>query len=138
MNTRDIENSIIEQLKISFPEVLVQGFPDKPSEFILLHPVGALLVHYQGSNYTNSSALGFISQDNKKEFAITVVTRNLRFNDGAYEYIDNVKSVLTGFQPDGCSMLMPVKDYFISENGGIWQYGINFSLNTTNVQDLEV
>ncbi len=138
MNIRAIENSIIEKLKTSFPEVLVQGFPDKPSEFILLHPTGALLVHYQGSNYTNSNALGFISQENKKEFSITIVTRNLRENKGAYEYLDSVKSILTGFSPDGCSKLMPTKDFFISENAGIWQYGINFSLTTQNVQDLEI
>ena len=135
MNTRDIENSIIELLKTSFPEILVQGFPDKPSEFILLHSKGALLVHYQGSNYSNSDALGFISQENKKEFSITVVTRNLRTNDGAYTYLDKVKSVLTGFEPKGCSKLMPSKDYFISENNGIWQYGINFTLTTPNIQE---
>jgi len=138
MYIHGIENSIIEKLKSAFPEVLVQGFTDKPSEFILLHSIGALLVHYQGSNYSNSDALAFISQTNKKEFAITAVTRNLRFNDGAYEYIDKVKAVLTGFEPDECSKLMPVKDYFISENKGIWQYGINFSLTTNNIQDFEI
>lgn len=134
MNIREIENSIIEKLKTSFTEVLVQGFPEKPSEFILLHPIGALLVHYQGSNYTNSESLGCIVQNNKKEFAITIVTRNLRNNQGAYEFIDNVKSILSGFQPDECSQLMPTKDYFISENGGIWQYGVNFTLTTNNIQ----
>lgn len=138
MNIREIENSIIEKLKSTFHEVLVQGFPDKPSEFILLHPIGALLVHYQGSNYTNSNALGFISQENKKEFSITIVTRNLRENQGSYEYLDKVKSILTGFEPDGCSKLMPTKDFFISENKGIWQYGINFTLTASNVQDLEI
>ncbi len=135
MNIRAIENSIIDKLKTHFPEVLVEGFPDKPSEFILLHPIGALLVHYQGSNYSNSAALGYIVQDNKKEFSITIVTRNLRANQGAYEYLDKVKSILTGFQVDECTKLMPTKDFFISENGGIWQYGINFTLNTTNIQD---
>ena len=70
MNIREIENSIISKLKQNFPEVLVEGFPDKPSEFILLHPVGALLVHYQGSNYSQSNAISFISQENKKEFSI--------------------------------------------------------------------
>lgn len=134
MNIREIENNIIEKLKDTFPNILVQGFPDKPSEFLLLHSIGALLVHYQGSNYSNSDALGFISQENKKEFAITIVTRNLRTNDGAYEYIDKVKSVLTGFEPKGCSKLMPSKDYFISENNGIWQYGVNFTLTTPNIQ----
>lgn len=138
MNIREIENSIIQKLKESFPEVLVQGFPDKPSEFILLHPIGALLVHYQESNYSNSNTLGYISQENKKEFSITIVTRNLRENQGSYEYLDKVKNILTGFQPDECSRLMPTKDFFISENKGIWQYGINFSLTTTNIQDLEI
>ena len=135
MNIREIENNIIEKLKDTFPNILVQGFPDKPSEFLLLHSIGALLVHYQGSNYSNSDALGFISQENKKEFSITVVTRNLRTNDGAYTYLDKVKSVLTGFEPEGCSKLMPSKDFFISENNGIWQYGINFTLTTPNIQE---
>lgn len=135
MNIRQIENSIIDKLKTDFPEVLVEGFPDKPSEFILLHSIGALLVHYQGSNYTNSESLGYIVQDNKKEFSITIVTRNLRANQGAYEYLDKVKAALTAFQVDECTKLMPTKDFFISENGGIWQYGINFTLTTTNIQD---
>ena len=33
---REIENNIIEKLKDTFPNILVQGFPDKPSEFLLL------------------------------------------------------------------------------------------------------
>lgn len=135
MNIREIENNIIEKLKDTFPNILVQGFPDKPSEFLLLHSIGALLVHYQGSTYSNTDALGFVSQENKKEFSITVVTRNLRTNDGAYTYLDKVKSVLTGFEPEGCSKLMPIKDFFISENNGIWQYGINFTLTTPNIQE---
>ena len=76
-----------------------------------------------------------IVQDNKKEFSITIVTRNLRANQGAYEYLDKVKAALTGFRVDECTKLMPTKDFFISENGGIWQYGINFSLTTTNIQN---
>ena len=136
MNIREIENTIIELLKHSFPEILVQGFPDKPSEFVLLHPLGALLVHYQGSNYTNTEALGFVTQENKKEFSITVVTRNLRSNYGAYEYIDKVKATLSGFAVDECTSLLPTKDYFISEDKGIWQYGINFTLKTQNIQSI--
>ncbi len=135
MSIREIENNIISKLKDEFPEIHVEGFPDKPSEFILLHSIGALLVHYQGSNYSDSKAFGCVFQENKKEFSITVVTRNLRGNNGAYEYIDKIKQLLTGYQIDECSYLMPSKDNFISENGGIWQYAINFTLLTQNVQD---
>ena len=136
MNIRFIENCIIETLKQNFPELLVQGFPDKPSEFRLLHPTGALLIHYQGSNYTNTQALGFVTQENKKEFSVTVITRNLRANNGAYEFIDRVKETLSGFKIDECTSLLPTKDYFISENAGIWQYGINFTLITQNIQTI--
>ena len=136
MNIRNVENAIIERLQTSFPEILVDGFPDKPSEFILLHPVGALLVHYQGSIYTTTQALGFVTQVNQKEFSITIVTRNLRNNNGAYEYLDKVKAELSGFQIDECTSLIPTKDFFISENKGIWQYGINFTLKTQNIQTI--
>ena len=136
MNIRNVENAIIERLQTSFPEILVDGFPDKPSEFILLHPIGALLVHYQGSNYTTTQALGFVTQVNQKEFSITIVTRNLRNNNGAYEYLDKVKAELSGFQINECTSLIPTKDFFISENKGIWQYGINFTLKTQNIQTI--
>ena len=136
MNIRNVENAIIERLQTSFPEILVDGFPDKPSEFILLHPIGALLVHYQGSNYTTTQALGYVTQVNQKEFSITIVTRNLRNNNGAYEYLDKVKAELSGFQIDECTSLIPTKDFFISENKGIWQYGINFTLKTQNIQTI--
>lgn len=134
MSIRDIENNIIEKLKSEIPELLVQGFPDKPSEFVLIHPLGAILVHYQGGNYSSTNALGFISQENKKEFSLTIVTRNLRSNAGVYEYLDKIKEILTGYEIDGCSKLVPVKDNFISENSGIWQYAINFALTTPNLQ----
>ena len=36
MSIREIEDSIINYLKEKFPQFLVQGFPEKPQEFILL------------------------------------------------------------------------------------------------------
>ena len=137
MSIRDIENSIIDKLKENFSNLLVDGFPEKPQEFTLIHPVGAILVHYRGGNYSNTDALGFISQDKKMDFAITVVTRNLRSNNGAYEVLEKIKQVLCGFKILGCSKLTPVKEGFLSEIGGIWQYEITFTLTTPSVEDLE-
>ena len=137
MNISEIENSIIEKLKPNFSNLLVQGFPEKPQEFTLLHPVGGILVHYRGGNYSNTDALGFISQDKKMDFAITVVTRNLRSNNGAYEVLEKIKQVLCGFKILGCSKLTPVKEGFLSEISGIWQYEITFTLATPSIEDLE-
>ncbi len=137
MSIRDIENSIIDKLKENFSNLLVDGFPEKPQEFTLIHPVGAILVHYRGGNYSNTEALGFISQDKKMDFAITIVTRNLRSNNGAYEVLEKIKQVLCGFKILGCSKLTPVKEGFLSEISGIWQYEITFTLATPSIEDLE-
>ena len=93
---------------------------------------------FSQSVYVNegTQALGFVTQVNQKEFSITIVTRNLRNNNGAYEYLDKVKAELSGFQIDECTSLIPTKDFFISENKGIWQYGINFTLKTQNIQTI--
>ena len=137
MSIREIEDSIINYLKEKFPQFLVQGFPEKPQEFILLHPVGAILVHYRGGNYSQTNAINFISQDKSLNFAITVVTRNLRNNNGAYETLDNVKQFLCGYKILGCTKLTPNKEGFISETNGIWQYEIIFTLSTPSIEEME-
>lgn len=137
MSIREIENLIIQYLKSKFPDFLVQGFPEKPQEFILLHPVGAILVHYRGGNYSNLNAIRVIFQDKILNFAITVVTRNLRNNNGAYETLDKVKQVLCGYRISGCSKLTPNKEGFISETNGIWQYEIEFTLTTPSIEEME-
>ena len=137
MSIREIENSIILYLKDKFPEFLVDGFPEKPQEFILLHPVGAVLVHYRGGNYTNLNSLGIISQTRGLSFAITVVTRNLRNNNGAYETLDKVKQYLCGYKINGCTKMIPQKEGFISETNGIWQYEIEFNLTTPSIEEME-
>jgi len=137
MNIREIENSIIDKLKESFKDFLVQGFPEKPSEFTLLHPIGAILVHYRGGNYSSTNALDIIFQDKKMEFAITLVTRNLRSNNGTYETLENLKRCLCGYNLTGCSKLTPAKESFISETNGIWQYELSFTLSTPSIEILE-
>jgi hypothetical protein len=45
-----IEQKIIERLKEKIKDLHIEGFPDKPQQFSLIHPKGAILVHYQGEN----------------------------------------------------------------------------------------
>lgn len=138
MLIKDIEQRIIEVLKSQFKDIFVCGFPDKPQEFVLTHPTGALLVHYQGGQYSSKSeSLDMVIQDKKMDFSITVVSKNLRSHFGAYELIDGVKRILTGFKIDGCSKFIPVKEGFISENNGIWQYFVNFSTSIKSIELIE-
>ena len=95
MNIREIENLIVEKLQQNFSDFQVIGFPEKPQEYILLHPIGAILVHYRGGSYSSTNSINFLSQDKKMEFGVTVVTRNLRSNSGSYETLDKIKNVLS-------------------------------------------
>lgn len=137
MTINEMETEIIERIKSKINDLHIEGFPDKPSEFKLTHQTGAILVHYQGGSYSDSKSVGCIYQDKKLVFSITVVTRNLRSYKGSYFYLDKVRQILTGFRPLGCSKMQPVKEDFISENNGIWQYAINFSLTTPTIEETE-
>ncbi len=61
--------------------------------------------------------------------------RNLRSNDGAYEVLDRVRELLTGFKIGGCSKIFMLKENFLLENAGLWQYAINFSLNSQSLEN---
>lgn len=136
---KQIENQIIDRLKANIQELHIEGFPEKPAEFKLIHPKGAILIHYQGSSYSEPKSLGCVYQQRKLEFSITVVMRNLRTHEGAYDYTDKVREILTGFKPENCEKMYPVKEDFMSEDNGIWQYGINFATTATaiEVDDIE-
>lgn len=137
MNIREIENCIINKLQQNFSNFQVAGFPEKPQEYVLLHPTGAILVRYCGGSYSSSNSIGYISQDKKMEFGVTVVTRNLRSNSGTYETLDKIKNTLCGYKINGCTKLTPTKENFISEQNGIWQYEILFTLTTPSVEEME-
>jgi len=137
MSINEIENEIVDRIKSKISDLHIEGFPDKPSEFKLTHPTGAILVHYQGGSFSDSKSVGCIYQDKKLEFSITIVTRNLRSYKGSYFYLDKIRQILTGFKPVGCTKMQPVKEDFISEDNGIWQYAINFSLTTPTIEETE-
>ncbi len=129
-----IETAIVEKLQTDFSDFLTQGFPDKPQDFTFLHPLGAILVHYRGGNYSNTNSLSYVTQEKKLDFSITLITRNLRSHNGAYEKLEQIKQSLAGFEIEGCSKLTPTKENFVSETNGIWQYEILFSLTTQSVE----
>ena len=132
MSINTIENSIITQLQDNIADLKIEGFPDKPAEYKLLHPKGAVLVHFQGASYTAPEEKNFIQQEADLEFGVTLLIKGLRDKNGAYTYIDTIISALTGFTPTGCNKMYPVKTDFLSEEGGLWQYALSFTVPTEN------
>jgi len=128
---KDYEKIIIERLKSQIDGMAIEGFPDDPREYRLLHPKGALLVRYQGARYEESIVTGLIRQRVRLEYDVVVVSRNLRNHQGAYDMMDQVRTALTGYEIDN-EKIYPVSDGFINETEGLWQYGMRFAFWALN------
>jgi len=137
MTILEIEQAIINRLKEKIQGIEIDSFPEKPDEYNLLHPKGALLVRYVGSNYAEPFATDVIAQDRKVNFEVNVVMRHLTSHEGIYAYLDAVRIALTGFKPPHCSKMYPVREEFITEKAGIWHYAITFSMNTRTIEIAE-
>lgn len=137
MDIETIEAQIVARLKSKITDLFIDSFPEKPQEYTFTHPKGAILVHYQGGNYGNSQSIDVVFQQKKMEFALTIITRNLKKNNGAYLLLEKIKQILTGFKIDGCTKMLPTKEGFLTENNGIWQYTINFELTTPSIETEE-
>jgi len=134
MTILEIESAIINRLKEKIQGLEIDSFPEKPAEFRLKHPKGALLVRYAGANYTEPFATGQVVQDRKINFEVNIVMRHLTSHKGVYAYLDAVRIALTGFKPPNCGKAYPVKEEFITEDAGIWHYGITFSMTAKAVE----
>lgn len=133
MGILTIENEIIEQLEDNISDLKVEGFPEKPNEYQLLHPKGAVLVSYTKSIFDEQSGFESIQQTEEMEFAILLMVRGLRDKNGAYTYIDTIKDALTGFQPTGCTKMFPTDIGFLKEENAVWYYTMGFKTSSENI-----
>jgi len=129
MALKDLENSIISRLQSQITAVPTEAFPENPKNYALKHPDGVILVSYHGSQFEDPSQGNVIFQDQKFEFDIVLIHRHLRNHQGAYDLLDQIRMALTGYQVAGYTKLYPVREQFISEENGLWQYGITFAFH---------
>jgi len=135
MDLTTVENDLITKLS-EITNVDVRSWPDNPTEFNHLHPNGSLLVRYNGSNYTNPPEANnqkFLTQTRTFEWIVTVIQRSLKLkkgHQGVYTLIESVRSKLSGYtitNQSDASILWPINDRFVAEDGGKWVYEITFA-----------
>lgn len=131
-----IEEAIVARLteKTGLP---ARSFPDDPREFKLAHPRGVCLVHYGGSTFADPLTADVIIQERTISFDVVTVFRGLRGSAaqaGAYAALDLARLALTGFRPPGCGKMRPQKEEFLTEDAGVWQYGLTFVMDAPHVE----
>jgi len=121
-------------LKATFPELSVELFPDRPEDYRLNHPTGALLIAYPGSSSGAPQMMGRVEQQRTIRIGITLVLRQLWGPDGAPAIMDRLRAALVGWRPSSeCEPVYAIGDRFLSQDVGIWRYAAEFSCVTRQI-----
>ena len=122
-----IEQAIIAKLKADAElDIAVEVFPDKPNDYRLIHAKGAVLVAYRDTDFDD---VGSSQETNKLTFVLSFLLRNLRQHKQSYTNLEKASDTLSRFYPlsgietdNQSSTMQIIKQRYISENEGVWQY----------------
>lgn len=136
--TLQIIDAVVKRLAVKLPHLAVEYFPDKPSEYRLNHPKGALLVSYLGSHFDKTVDVAYVAQPRTVKLSVTVVLRQLNGKGGAVDVVDLVRAALVGFRPPDCRKVWAVSEKFLGETAGLWQYAVDVASEAMLVEDADV
>lgn len=134
-SVQDVESAVIAKLRTALPELSVEAFPENPSEYELIHPLGSILVQYDGSTFTqNKVSNGAAVQIRSLRFVLALVLRNLRDSGGCYEILRRASEALSGLVvPGAVTCLTPISENFSSEADGVWVYVQSYEISVKSV-----
>ncbi|WP_114922254.1 Gp37 family protein [Neisseria elongata] len=132
--TRPIIDAVVEHLQAAIPWVSVEAFPERPSEYQFIHPVGAILVGYGGSKFGNIEQLGRIAQQRDVRLMLTVFGSSLNADDGTLAILDETRLAMVGFAPPSCQPCHLISEEFLAEDAGAWQYQLVLQAETQQVK----
>lgn len=141
----ELERAIVQRLRAALtpagrehPVVDVQSWPDKPSSYRMSHPVGTVLVIYQG--FTTQAGHGGLLEV-AHNFGVRVLARTLRdasvpsadarAGTGTYQLLQICRVALLGFVPqEGCDPMLIQRGAFDDYDDGVWHYELTASTRT--------
>lgn len=136
--TLQIIDAVVERLKVKLPQLAVEYFPDRPAEYRLNHPRGALLVSYLGSQFDTTVDVTYIAQPRTVKLSVTVILRQLNGKGGAVDVVDAVRQTLVGSRPPDCRKVWAVSEKFLGETAGLWQYAVDLASEAMLVEDADI
>ncbi len=133
---KKIQDNILNRLKSTvglLPAEAIDLFPDPPRKVEVTHPVGNVLLHYNGSGWDRPREFINMTQPGLGSWIVTIIGVSIRDNSSALDLIDAVYAGLTGYSPynsDDTKQLYPVKDGYLERNERLWMYYIEFRVKS--------
>ena len=135
--TLEMIEAAAARVRAKLPKLAVEYFPEKPNEYRLNHPIGALLVSYAGSDFGEPTSTAYVMQPRRIKLSVTVVLRQLNGKGGAVDVLDQVRAALVGFRMPDCRKLIALAETFLGQSAGLWQYAVDFAAECMLVEDAE-
>jgi hypothetical protein len=111
------------------PDWAVEDFPDKPQSYRLTHPNGAVLVQYTASQYGKSETLDWVVQQRQQHWRLVLLGRQqYGAKKGVVTMLNRLTRLLPGKQLGACEPIQLLRDYFVRQDEGLWEYCIEFSM----------
>ena len=143
MMITEIESAVLNVLKSDAGNpksilglVEIELCPEDATSRLMNLSTGVIWIHYVDTKTTEPEGVGSAVQYDTVSFDLDIITRNLRSgrdlsvdNVGAYDVIDRVRKVLTGFKP-----VLSAKPMYMTNSGwtdagqGFWHYTARFAV----------
>jgi hypothetical protein len=117
---------VIDKLKeglslLSDQDIIPVESPMSLENYKLSHPIGAVLVVYAGSTFSNRDAVNKVIADRLLEFGILVIIRDVPGKLKPEYYLQYCIDFLAGLKY-GNEIIYFTEDRFEEESGGVWSY----------------
>lgn len=135
-------DGVVKRLTLVLPgDAHVEELPDRPKEYDLGKRRAVVLVHYRGSKYRAPNTNGAMVQARAMSVDVHILVRGLGGTSrgaepgavGAYDLVEAVRLALQGHTIEGCGPFIMLEDGVIGEDGGVWNYVVQFAAGTRAV-----
>lgn len=133
--TKPILDSILAHLQATLPKYAVQLFPDHPAQYRFVHPLGAVLIGYQSSEFKDLRDVDLIAQERCMVLHFTVFGRGLHGDGAALDLLDALRLAIVGFRPVNAEPIHLLGERFLSETAGAWQYELRAQTETMQIKN---
>ncbi len=125
IETSKIRSILIDNLRAELSDFEVIAFPNRPQEYTLTHPKGALLVAFDGINFTNPS---MIQQGYTLSISITVLFNSTIDSNIMLDDLDRIRQAVTNNYIYYGAKFYCVSQQPLGEEDNIWYYKLKFIL----------
>lgn len=135
-----LQAAYVARLAARVTRVAAEAFGPPYREYLLSHPVGALLVIYSRAEYAAPADAGDVVQARTLVFDVVAVVRDAASGAShgvALEVLEEARRALAGLRVPGFRKTQVRRERFLEHAAGEWKYALTVAAATVAVEEDE-